>query len=101
MVREPLPVVEDDEGGLKKPQSQTQSKGLDGEDVMKPLAVAVAVAAPPTVKQLEAEEPLLQENPHRFVLFPIKYHEVCGLDFFSFSRALVRVELCLGFVFNG
>lgn len=30
----------------------------------------------PTVKELEAEEPLLQENPHRFVLFPIKYHEV-------------------------
>lgn len=25
---------------------------------------------------LEAEEPLLQENPQRFVLFPIKYHEV-------------------------
>lgn len=24
----------------------------------------------------EAEEPLLQENPNRFVLFPIKYHEV-------------------------
>lgn len=30
----------------------------------------------PTVKPQEAEEPLLQENPHRFVLFPIKYHEV-------------------------
>ena len=24
----------------------------------------------------EADEPLLQENPQRFVLFPIKYHEV-------------------------
>ena len=24
----------------------------------------------------EAEEPLLVENPNRFVLFPIKYHEV-------------------------
>jgi ribonucleoside-diphosphate reductase subunit M2 len=24
----------------------------------------------------EADEPLLQENPGRFVLFPIKYHEV-------------------------
>ena len=29
------------------------------------------------IKQTEANEPLLQENPHRFVLFPIKYHEVC------------------------
>ena len=28
------------------------------------------------VKAIEANEPLLQENPHRFVLFPIKYHEV-------------------------
>lgn len=30
-----------------------------------------------TIKAQEAEEPLLQENPNRFVLFPIKYHEVC------------------------
>lgn len=28
-------------------------------------------------KSEEIDEPLLQENPHRFVLFPIKYHEVC------------------------
>jgi ribonucleoside-diphosphate reductase subunit M2 len=30
----------------------------------------------PGIKAQEADEPLLQENPHRFVLFPIKYHEV-------------------------
>ncbi|KAL1387679.1 ribonucleoside-diphosphate reductase-like protein subunit M2 [Phyllosticta capitalensis] len=29
-----------------------------------------------TIKKEEAHEPLLQENPHRFVLFPIKYHEI-------------------------
>ncbi|KIH93702.1 ribonucleoside-diphosphate reductase subunit M2 [Sporothrix brasiliensis 5110] len=29
-----------------------------------------------TVKPSEADEPLLQENPQRFVLFPIKYHEI-------------------------
>jgi ribonucleoside-diphosphate reductase subunit M2 len=29
-----------------------------------------------TIKEEEAHEPLLQENPHRFVLFPIKYHDV-------------------------
>ncbi len=28
------------------------------------------------IKAQETDEPLLQENPHRFVLFPIKYHEV-------------------------
>ena len=33
-----------------------------------------------TIKSEEANEPLLQENPHRFVLFPIKYHEVRGSD---------------------
>lgn len=35
-----------------------------------------AVAVAPTIKPEESDEPLLQENPHRFVLFPIKYHEV-------------------------
>ncbi|KAB8234868.1 ribonucleotide reductase [Aspergillus alliaceus] len=39
----------------------------------KPSEVAKAT---PSVKELEANEPLLQENPHRFVLFPIKYHEI-------------------------
>ncbi|KAI1500458.1 ribonucleotide reductase [Biscogniauxia marginata] len=34
----------------------------------------VAVAS--AVKPEEIDEPLLQENPHRFVLFPIKYHEI-------------------------
>lgn len=30
----------------------------------------------PTIKLEEMDEPLLQDNPQRFVLFPIKYHEV-------------------------
>ncbi|KAK7753518.1 Ribonucleotide-diphosphate reductase (RNR), small subunit [Diatrype stigma] len=34
------------------------------------------VAVAPTIKPDEADEPLLQENPHRFVMFPIKYHEI-------------------------
>lgn len=29
-----------------------------------------------SIKEMEAKEPLLQENPQRFVLFPIKYHEI-------------------------
>ncbi|KAL9101376.1 MAG: hypothetical protein Q9163_003357 [Psora crenata] len=33
-------------------------------------------AVTPTIKAAESDEPLLQENPHRFVLFPIKYHEI-------------------------
>ncbi|EGE07618.1 hypothetical protein TEQG_06532, partial [Trichophyton equinum CBS 127.97] len=34
------------------------------------------VVKPKTPKELEAEEPRLQENPQRFVLFPIKYREI-------------------------
>lgn len=34
----------------------------------------------PGIKAQEMDEPLLQENPHRFVLFPIKYHEVRVYD---------------------
>ena len=29
------------------------------------------------IKEDEAREPILRENAQRFVLFPIKYHEVC------------------------
>jgi ribonucleoside-diphosphate reductase subunit M2 len=29
------------------------------------------------VVDLNADEPLLRENPNRFVMFPIQYHEVC------------------------
>ena len=46
------------------------------DDVKKPVVEEVKpqplVKAAPTVKELEAEEPLLQENPNRFVLFPLK-----------------------------
>lgn len=44
-------------------------------EVVKPSAPEEPKKAP-TPKELEKEEPLLQENPHRFVLFPLKYHEV-------------------------
>lgn len=33
-------------------------------------------SAAPGLKGDEVNEPILQENPNRFVLFPIKYHEV-------------------------
>jgi len=44
----------------------------DFEDDLEEVKPTVA----PTIKDEEAEEPLLQENPGRFVLFPIKYHDV-------------------------
>lgn len=49
-------------------------------EIKKPIVEAVnaekAVVVAPTIKPDESDEPLLQENPQRFVLFPIKYHEV-------------------------
>jgi ribonucleoside-diphosphate reductase subunit M2 len=56
--------------------------GVIGSDPKKPIVEAAkpaAAATPkvaPSIKDLELGEPLLQENPHRFVLFPLKYHEV-------------------------
>lgn len=41
------------------------------------------------IKAEEADEPLLQENPNRFVLFPIKYHEV-GHRLHAFPVGLVH-----------
>lgn len=43
---------------------------------MEPAKETAKPAVAPTIKPEEADEPLLQENPQRFVLFPIKYHEV-------------------------
>jgi ribonucleoside-diphosphate reductase subunit M2 len=37
----------------------------------------------PTIKPEEAHEPLLQENPNRFVLFPIKYHDVSFISIYD------------------
>ncbi|QSZ37342.1 hypothetical protein DSL72_009440 [Monilinia vaccinii-corymbosi] len=47
------------------------------EEVKKPIVEEKKeVAVAPGIKPEEADEPLLQENPNRFVLFPIKYHEI-------------------------
>ena len=45
---------------------------------------AVAVAS--KLKPEEADEPLLMENPNRFVLFPLKYHEVCVAIYLRVTR---------------
>ena len=54
---------------------------LDEVETKKPLlaekATGEKLSTTLSIKAQEADEPLLQENPHRFVLFPIKYHEVC------------------------
>ena len=40
------------------------------------LDIPAEVKVPEGLKEEEQDEPLLQENAQRFVLFPIKYHEV-------------------------
>ena len=57
------PVV-DDMVTIQKPIIKEQVR------VSKPLTKVEEIRA------MEAEEPLLQENKNRFVLFPLKYHEV-------------------------
>lgn len=57
----------------------------------------------PALRPEEADEPLLQDNPQRFVLFPIKYHEVChaletrkvlcAYDFDLFADSCTRLDL--------
>jgi ribonucleoside-diphosphate reductase subunit M2 len=37
----------------------------------------------PTIKPEEADEPLLRENSQRFVMFPIKYHDVSAIHVFD------------------
>lgn len=48
----------------------TELKTNMAQDVKKDEKAVVTTKAP------EIDEPILQENPNRFVLFPIKYHEV-------------------------
>jgi ribonucleoside-diphosphate reductase subunit M2 len=58
----------------------TESLPVPAEIEVKKPETAIEVKATPsvadTIKAMEAEEPILQENPHRFVLFPLKYHEI-------------------------
>ena len=60
---------------ILKPETQLEKKSVTEvpESIEQPKVAK-------TLKELEAEEPLLQENPHRFVLFPLKYHEIVRLS---------------------
>lgn len=68
----PMKKINFDVGGKENAVSSADVD-LKADKVEKPTE---APKVAPGIKDLEASEPLLQENPHRFVLFPIKYHEV-------------------------
>ncbi|KAJ4356815.1 Ribonucleotide-diphosphate reductase (RNR), small subunit [Didymosphaeria variabile] len=65
----------------------------DKENVYKPIVgipdlseeddAPTKLTTAPTIKEEEAHEPLLQENPNRFVLFPIKYHDKAEASFWT------------------
>jgi ribonucleotide reductase beta subunit family protein with ferritin-like domain len=42
------------------------------------------------VKTLKDDEPLLRDNPSRYVLFPIRYHEIWKF----YKRALASIWTC-------
>ena len=52
----------------------TSNVEIQKKPVLETVPSTEVVKATKTIKELEAEEPLLQENPNRFVLFPLKYH---------------------------
>ncbi|KAL6709065.1 Ribonucleotide-diphosphate reductase (RNR), small subunit [Coniothyrium glycines] len=68
------------------PAKKLDFSSADKENVYKPIVgipdfeedevALVKATVAPTIRPEEAHEPLLQENPGRFVLFPIKYHDV-------------------------
>ena len=63
-----------------KENVQSIAPDVDDFELKKPITEVIKteekLPVAPTIKPEEADEPLLRENPHRFVLFPIKYHEV-------------------------
>jgi len=67
-------------------EAEIDAKHMETKVVKEEPKTAVA----PTIKPEEADEPLLQENPQRFVLFPIKYHEVRSASC-HFRRATRKV----------
>ena len=73
-----VPEVPKDQYGNEKARPIVGIPDLkkDAKDAVEEATHSVAS----TLRPEEASEPILRENPNRFVLFPIKYNEVCSLD---------------------
>jgi ribonucleoside-diphosphate reductase subunit M2 len=70
-----------DESALASLADQIDAAEPEIKDVVKPTETKQAEkedskAVTPASKPDVSDEPILQENPQRFVLFPIKYHEI-------------------------
>lgn len=55
---------------------------------------------PETIKDDEADEPILRENASRFVLFPIKYHEVRMLTRLDSTRRVNNIPIGINLHFR-
>lgn len=64
------------ENGAPEPDFATLEAEMDAKHMESKAAQATTKAVAAPAKTEEQDEPLLQENPQRFVLFPIKYHEI-------------------------
>ncbi|TVY86787.1 Ribonucleoside-diphosphate reductase small chain [Lachnellula willkommii] len=77
----PLKKINFEAAGKENAPFDTDATLVDDIEAKKPIVEQVkteekAVVVSSTIKPEEADEPLLQDNPQRFVLFPIKYHEI-------------------------
>lgn len=73
------PVKKLDLNPVEKENSGENAPVVDTE-LQKPAVETTTTTKAPqremTLKEKEADEPLLQDNPRRFVLFPIQNHDV-------------------------
>jgi ribonucleoside-diphosphate reductase subunit M2 len=69
--------LDDEISTLKKLLQIAEAKKAAAGGVVEEVKESKAVVVASSIKPDESDEPLLQENASRFVLFPIKYHEVC------------------------
>ena len=90
-----LGLQQDKENMVQNPALGEQDVEIDLKKSLVKSDAEVKPVVAPTIKELEADEPLLQENPHRFVLFPLKYHEVRSCFSFSTLRVDLKVLSCL------
>ncbi|KAF3769975.1 small subunit of ribonucleotide reductase [Cryphonectria parasitica EP155] len=70
--------IENKENDVQDPEVATLAQDIDSKHAATKKVVK-AQQEPPRIPELrpeELDEPILRENPHRFVLFPIQYHEI-------------------------
>ena len=73
-VKQPTFVTAENKENVVSDEVAVPVKGIPLMD--EPVPEAEKPSTAEAIKEEESIEPILQENPQRFVLFPIKYHEV-------------------------